>query len=101
MEWDWIGPDSPLMSGLSESEWLLERLCESLIRLAKKPYAPTSERERERGDEGVDGEVVDGMDVRSEQRLNGAGGGAGYAAPGPAGDGEGNARGVTWEKRLE
>lgn len=39
MEWDWIGPDSPLMSGLSESAWLLERLCESLVRLAKKPYA--------------------------------------------------------------
>ncbi|KAF2450967.1 voltage-gated potassium channel [Karstenula rhodostoma CBS 690.94] len=36
VEWDWIGPDSPLMSGLSESEWLLERLCESLVRLAKK-----------------------------------------------------------------
>jgi potassium channel subfamily K len=37
VEWDWIGEDSPLMSGLGESEWLLQRLCESLVRLAKKP----------------------------------------------------------------
>ncbi|KAJ4289090.1 Potassium channel [Kalmusia sp. IMI 367209] len=36
VEWDWIGTDSPLMSGLDESEWLLQRLCESLVRLAKK-----------------------------------------------------------------
>ncbi|KAF2127648.1 voltage-gated potassium channel [Dothidotthia symphoricarpi CBS 119687] len=33
VEWDWIGADSPMTSGLSESEWVLERLCESLIRL--------------------------------------------------------------------
>lgn len=26
------------MSGLGESEWLLQRLCESLVRLAKKSY---------------------------------------------------------------
>lgn len=36
VDWDWIGTDSPLMSGLSEAEWLLQRLCESLIRLEKK-----------------------------------------------------------------
>jgi potassium channel subfamily K len=49
VEWDWIGPDSPLMSGLSESEWLLERLCESLVRLAKKPYVPKRGQELRRG----------------------------------------------------
>lgn len=36
VNWDWIGNDSPMMSGLSESEWLLERLCESLVRLEKR-----------------------------------------------------------------
>jgi potassium channel subfamily K len=36
VNWDWIGSDSPLMSGLSEPEWLLNRLCESLVRLEKK-----------------------------------------------------------------
>ncbi|PVH99707.1 voltage-gated potassium channel, partial [Periconia macrospinosa] len=33
VEWDWIGTESPMMSGMSESEWLLHRLCESLIRI--------------------------------------------------------------------
>lgn len=32
MEWDWIGPDSPMLSEESESEWLLDRLCGSLHR---------------------------------------------------------------------
>ncbi|KAJ4353628.1 Potassium channel [Didymosphaeria variabile] len=80
--WDWIGPDSPLMSGLTESEWLLQRLCESLVRLAKKPYVPVGEQELKRGgtreDEGVDGEdwvdgwVGDGEYARHDQRPGGA-----------------------------
>lgn len=36
MEWDWIGPDSPMLSEQSESEWLLDRLCESLHRYMNK-----------------------------------------------------------------
>lgn len=36
VDWDWIGTDSPLMSGLSEPEWLLNRLCESLVRLDRR-----------------------------------------------------------------
>lgn len=36
VNWDWIGHDSPMMSGLTESEWLMERLCESLVRLEKR-----------------------------------------------------------------
>lgn len=39
VEWDWLGPDSPLMSGESESEWLLNRLCESLLRLQRRQDA--------------------------------------------------------------
>lgn len=36
VEWDWIGEDSPMMSGQSEPEFVLERLCESLKRYVKK-----------------------------------------------------------------
>ncbi|KAI4194762.1 MAG: hypothetical protein LQ350_007584 [Teloschistes chrysophthalmus] len=32
IEWDWIGEDSPMMAEKCESEWLLDRLCESLDR---------------------------------------------------------------------
>ncbi|KAF1952316.1 voltage-gated potassium channel, partial [Byssothecium circinans] len=33
VKWDWIGANSPLMSEKGEPEWLLNRLCESLVRL--------------------------------------------------------------------
>jgi potassium channel subfamily K len=36
VNWDWIGEDSPMMSNVTESEWLMERLCESLVRLEKR-----------------------------------------------------------------
>jgi potassium channel subfamily K len=36
VNWDWIGNDSPMMSGVTESEWLLDRLCESLVRLERR-----------------------------------------------------------------
>ncbi|EOA86203.1 uncharacterized protein SETTUDRAFT_161419 [Exserohilum turcica Et28A] len=36
VNWDWLGDHSPLVSGSSESEWLMERLIESLVRLEKR-----------------------------------------------------------------
>lgn len=36
IEWDWIGEDSPLLAKVSESEWVLDRLCESLNRYTRK-----------------------------------------------------------------
>jgi potassium channel subfamily K len=36
VEWDWIGEDSPMLADVSESEWVLDRLCESLNRYTKK-----------------------------------------------------------------
>ena len=36
IEWDWIGEDSPMLADISESEWILERLCESLNRYTRK-----------------------------------------------------------------
>lgn len=35
VNWDWLGEHSPMVSGVSESEWLIERLCESLVRLER------------------------------------------------------------------
>ena len=36
VEWDWIGEDSPLLADVSESQWVLDRLCESLNRYTRK-----------------------------------------------------------------
>lgn len=36
VEWDWIGEDSPMMADSTESEWVLDRLCESLNRYMRK-----------------------------------------------------------------
>ncbi|KAJ8105263.1 hypothetical protein OPT61_g10286 [Boeremia exigua] len=36
VNWDWLGEHSPMVAGVTESEWLLERLVESLIRLEKR-----------------------------------------------------------------
>jgi hypothetical protein len=35
LEWDWIGEDSPMLADVSESEWILDRLCESLNRYTR------------------------------------------------------------------
>ncbi|KAJ5121440.1 Ion transport 2 [Penicillium bovifimosum] len=32
VNWDWIGENSPLVAKQSEPEWVLDRLCESLVR---------------------------------------------------------------------
>ena len=36
VEWDWLDDNSPMLAQQSESEWILDRLCESLLRLLKK-----------------------------------------------------------------
>lgn len=36
IEWDWLGEDSPLMASASEAEFILEKLCESLVRYTKR-----------------------------------------------------------------
>ena len=36
VEWDWIGDDSPMLADSSESQWVLDRLCESLNRYMLK-----------------------------------------------------------------
>ncbi|KAJ5620235.1 hypothetical protein N7510_004219 [Penicillium lagena] len=39
--WDWIGENSPMLAKQTEPEWVLDRLCESLIR-----YVSTQETKR-------------------------------------------------------
>ncbi|KAJ9486877.1 hypothetical protein VN97_g6451 [Penicillium thymicola] len=46
INWDWIGENSPMLAKQTEPEWVLDRLCESLIR-----YVSTQEESRAvRGD---------------------------------------------------
>jgi potassium channel subfamily K len=36
VEWDWLSENSPMLSEQTEAEWVLDRLCESLLRLIKR-----------------------------------------------------------------
>jgi potassium channel subfamily K len=54
VRWDWIGDDSPMLADVSESEWILDRLCESLHRYTRNQARKPQARRRERGG----GEVV-------------------------------------------
>ena len=49
IEWDWIGEDSPMLARGSESEWVLDRLCESLDRFMKKQIPEHVKRRRRSG----------------------------------------------------
>ena len=42
VEWDWIGEDSPMLADVGESEWVLDRLCESLNRYTRKQARETT-----------------------------------------------------------
>jgi len=50
IEWDWIGENSPMMAEQTEPEFVLERLCESMLR-----YVRNQERLEERGKTDGDG----------------------------------------------
>ncbi|KAB8301393.1 hypothetical protein EYC80_003267 [Monilinia laxa] len=45
VEWDWIGEDSPMLADVSESEWVLDRLCESLNRYTRRQGRVTRQEE--------------------------------------------------------
>lgn len=57
VNWDWIGDDSPMVSSSSEAEWLMERLCESLVRLERRKEAAF-----DRWESGAMREVVEKTD---------------------------------------
>ena len=46
VEWDWIGEDSPMLADSTESEWVLDRLCESLNRYMRKQDIGVSAEEK-------------------------------------------------------
>lgn len=56
LNWDWIGEWTPMMSKQSEPEWILDRLCESMIRCssmhAKRCPLRTEEKDREQHEHG-------------------------------------------------
>ncbi|TLD32208.1 voltage-gated potassium channel [Venturia nashicola] len=55
IEWDWIGKDSPMMAQQTEPEFVLDRLCESLIRYIKRNPAKGdfAETLREKGESAL------------------------------------------------
>ncbi|KAF9693337.1 hypothetical protein EKO04_008648 [Ascochyta lentis] len=73
VNWDWLGEHSPMVSGVSESEWLLERLVESLIRLQKR---------REIACDHGDIERIRDMEVQPQLRVQDAGRDTNNASPG-------------------
>ncbi|TAQ91052.1 hypothetical protein B7494_g586 [Chlorociboria aeruginascens] len=50
VEWDWIGEDSPMLADVGESEWVLDRLCESLNRYTRRQSKLNRTRHRRTGE---------------------------------------------------
>jgi potassium channel subfamily K len=67
LEWDWIGENSPMMSGLSEPEFVLDRLCESLARYMKKVEREKGKSMRKRS---RDFERVQSLDMALDEKSN-------------------------------
>jgi potassium channel subfamily K len=56
LSWDWIGEQSPLLAEKTEPEWVLDRLCESLVRyVAMRGKSKGEEKEEEEEEEGSKG----------------------------------------------
>jgi potassium channel subfamily K len=53
LNWDWIGENSPMLATQTEPEWVLDRLCESLIR-----YVSTQVSHAAGDGDGADAEEV-------------------------------------------
>ncbi|KAJ9666832.1 Potassium channel [Coniosporium apollinis] len=87
IEWDWIGEDSPMVAGVSEPEFVLERLCESMGRYIRKKEralmggqglgegVESGEKSGREAGEKLDGERTDRK--AGDGRLDGGGDGQG------------------------
>ncbi|KAK8160182.1 hypothetical protein BC567DRAFT_27193 [Phyllosticta citribraziliensis] len=64
VDWDWIGDDSPMVSGKMEAEFVLDKLCASLDRFLKS--LAEREEEQEKG-----GGEVDGAKAEAEAEADG------------------------------
>jgi potassium channel subfamily K len=67
LEWDWIGENSPMMSGLSEPEFVLDRLCESLARYMRRVEGERGKARRKRS---RDFERVQSLDTALDEDNN-------------------------------
>jgi potassium channel subfamily K len=76
VEWDWIGEDSPMMSLQTESQFVHDRLCESLVRYLKRnpPHAPFSETLKERGEDAL--RLKGGSAPEEEENYSASGSGS-------------------------
>lgn len=63
LNWDWIGENSPMLAHQTEPEWILDRLCESLIR-----YVSTQEQARAAA-QGQGEELAEEATSRKEKDL--------------------------------
>lgn len=57
VEWDWLGENSPMLADITEAEWVLDRLCESLDRYTRRQAFLVSRRQAqplEKSDDEVD-----------------------------------------------
>jgi potassium channel subfamily K len=55
VEWDWLAENSPMMAQTTEAEFVLERLCESLVRYLRRnpPHSAFEESLREQGENAL------------------------------------------------
>ena len=71
IEWDWIGPESPMMADGTEAEWLLDRLCESLDRYMKRQLPEHVKKRRKSEMEERRRSMASGEEMRSGSRESG------------------------------
>lgn len=63
LNWDWIGENSPMLAHQTEPEWILDRLCESLVR-----YVSTQEQARAAAQGQVE-DLAEEATLRKERDL--------------------------------
>ncbi|RDI80392.1 hypothetical protein Vi05172_g9571 [Venturia inaequalis] len=76
IEWDWIGEDSPMMAQQTEPEFVLDRLCESLVRYVKRNPAKGEFAQilREKGERALKLKGGAGPDGDEDVDVDGEGG---------------------------
>ncbi|EAA32964.2 hypothetical protein GE21DRAFT_6735 [Neurospora crassa] len=67
MTGDWLSEDSPLLADITEAEWVLDRLCESLDRYTRSSSHQKPRPQPKHG-EATDAEL-DPLRIETEQRL--------------------------------
>ncbi|KAE8337178.1 hypothetical protein BDV24DRAFT_177917 [Aspergillus arachidicola] len=63
LNWDWMGENSPMLASQTEPEWVLDRLCESMIRFI------STQAEKRRSGGGVEDVDEDEPTLRKEKDI--------------------------------